>query len=256
MNWLPVFISIGLTVMGFGLAQPKAADYLRASAEVDTAMATFYIENISDCLLESVQVRIAHNSVYFTSDERSLYVALEPGQTGTFVTQLSQVVNADWQWALDSVTLADCSDAGVVTFEHYDFGKPASVEAGAAVPNNVAPVTGRLVYTIQKGDTVFIIAEKYGITARELMDANGLASEALIFGHTLTIPLSLLGDGGTLRNYVVAQGDTLFQISQRFGIGLELIQKLNCLGDESLVKLGQSLQIPPDGTTDVVRTCF
>ena len=254
-KWFPKYLLLSWVVFGLGFAQTNAADLVRASAEVDSFIATFYIENISDCVLESVDVRVAHNSIYFSTDEKNLFVVLQPGETGAFATQLSQVVNDDWQWALDSLTLADCDDAGFVAFEKYDFGAPVATQANATFTTNPATSASRLIYTIEKGDTVFVIAAKFGLTARELMDANGLATEALIYGRTLNVPLTLADEGISYQTHTVSSGDTLFKIAQRYGVPMAAIQSLNCIEDEGIVKLEQDLLIPPEGVTDVVNSC-
>ncbi len=256
-KWFPKYILFTTVFFSLSFAQNDAASYLRASAEVNSYLATFYVENVSDCQLESVQLRIAHNSVYFSTDEISLFVDLAPDAGGTFAARLSQVVNDDWQWALDGVTLKDCDDEGAVEFARYDFGTPVVTEGSASTGFTTNPSTSgpRLVYTIEKGDTVFIIAEKFGISAVELMNANGLASEALIFGRTLNVPLAIADDDVTFKRHRVVAGDTLFKIAQRYGRPMEIVQKVNCIGANGVVKLDQDVRIPPEGVTDVIHSC-
>ncbi len=43
-------------------------------------------------------------------------------------------------------------------------------------------------YLVQRGDTLWAIANKYGITVQELMRANGLNSDLILVGQTLTVP--------------------------------------------------------------------
>ncbi|WP_232699308.1 LysM peptidoglycan-binding domain-containing protein [Brevibacillus daliensis] len=45
-------------------------------------------------------------------------------------------------------------------------------------------------------------------------------------------------------NYVVQPGDTLFSISQRFGVPLSELQRINRIFDPSDVHVGQTLFIP------------
>lgn len=240
------FILITLMASGFAFAQEAdASEFVLASAEVDSFLATFVFENVSECQLDSVNARVAHNKVYLSTDDISLFVDLAPGESGRFAQRLSRVVNPDWQWALDSVTLSDCDAAGEVVFERFSFGEPQAVAA-------VAPTSEALTYTIAKGDTVFIIADKFGITARELMSANGMTSEALIFGRTLTIPSS--ATGSSFRMHTVVEGDTLFSLSQRYETDVAVIEKANCL-ESGVLKLGQELRIPPQGVTDAAASC-
>lgn len=254
MKWVFKSFLLFASLLSLSLAQTKnASSYVIGNADADAAMVTFYLENVSNCQLDTVDVRVAHNSVYFTTDEAHLHVELAPSEIGTFAMRLSQVVNSDWQWVIDGVAVSNCSEAGQINFEKHVFGKPqsAAVAASTTTPSQTVD-GGSLFYTINKGDTVYIIADKFGITARELMNANGLSSEALIFGRTLTIPIS---GSGNFVMHTVASGDTLYSLSQRYGIDIAVLEKANCLGANSVLLLGNQLRIPPAGVSDVATTC-
>ena len=47
---------------------------------------------------------------------------------------------------------------------------------------------GETTYTVQKGDSLYVIANKYGITVDELKAANNLSSNLLNVGQILKIP--------------------------------------------------------------------
>ena len=254
MKWVFKSLILATCLLSLGLAQTRnASSYVIGNAEADAVLVTFYLQNVSDCQLDTVAVRVAHNSVYFTTDEASLHVELEPDEMGTFAMRLSQVVNADWQWVIDSVTLSNCAEAGQIDFEKHIFASLQVPVTTVAISEAAqAAALNRLVYTINKGDTVYLIAEKFGITARELMDANGLSSEALIYGRTLSIPVR--GQTAFVLHTVVS-GDTLFALSQRYGVDISLIEKANCLTENSVLLVGNQLRIPPAGVTDVAVSC-
>ncbi|WP_428564087.1 MAG: LysM peptidoglycan-binding domain-containing protein [Solidesulfovibrio sp. DCME] len=84
----------------------------------------------------------------------------------------------------------------LVAFAILLFATPASAWAGLNVyrADGPAPVLNveqpkPLEYKVQKGDSVAVIAKKFSITAKELMDANGLAdAKKLKAGQTVKIP--------------------------------------------------------------------
>ncbi|HRQ38723.1 MAG TPA: LysM peptidoglycan-binding domain-containing protein [Chloroflexota bacterium] len=47
---------------------------------------------------------------------------------------------------------------------------------------------GPVIYTVQAGDTLFTIARRYGLTLDEIMTINGLTTDSLTTGQTLTLP--------------------------------------------------------------------
>ncbi len=57
-------------------------------------------------------------------------------------------------------------------------------DAAPSPPVPVAPAA----YVVQRGDTLFRIAQRFGVTVRALMDANNLRTEAIFVGQVLAIP--------------------------------------------------------------------
>lgn len=94
-------------------------------------------------------------------------------------------------------------------------------------------------YRVQKGDSLFFIAKRYGVTVSALKSANGLSGNLIYAGQRLTIP-----DGtNTGTRYKVSRGDTLYLISQRFGVSVSSIKSANNLTGNTLYP-GQVLSIP------------
>jgi len=94
-------------------------------------------------------------------------------------------------------------------------------------------------YTVQKGDSLYTIAKKFGTTMEELVNLNNLTDTTLQIGQKLMVPASLLP-----LVYVVKPGDNLYTIAQRFDVTVEAIAKLNNLKNPSLIRPGQELMIP------------
>lgn len=97
------------------------------------------------------------------------------------------------------------------------------------------------VYRVQPGDTLFLLAQRYGVSLQQLEDANGIYSDALYIGQALWIP-----DQGWY--YTVAPGDTLFSVAQRFGTTVSALQDANGLSAGAWLWVGQKLLIVPAST--------
>lgn len=95
-------------------------------------------------------------------------------------------------------------------------------------------------YVVQAGDSLWLIAQRYGTTVQALKNLNGLTSDRLSIGQILKIPVS---HGTSSFPYTVQAGDSLWIIAQRYGTTVEDIKKLNGLTG-NMLNIGQVLQIP------------
>ncbi len=108
-----------------------------------------------------------------------------------------------------------------------------------------------VVYVVQEGDTLFSIAQAYGLTVEELAAANGIEDTTLIsVGQELVIPLFQPEPQPTATSappvYVVQPGDTLTAIAERFQTTVEALVAANDIADPSLIEVGQKLVIPTE----------
>jgi LysM repeat protein len=99
-------------------------------------------------------------------------------------------------------------------------------------------------YSVRRGDSLWIIANRYGTTVEKIKRDNSLRSSTLHPGQKLVLrgsgaPAS--GSGGT---YVVRSGDTLGRIAQRQGVSLNRLMSANGLSSRSTIHPGQKLLIP------------
>lgn len=120
------------------------------------------------------------------------------------------------------------------------FNPPKSAApASPAAPRPSTPgavVVGKT-HTVQQGDTVYAIARKYGINAREIIELNGLQPPyALKLGQKLKIP------GGD--HHSVIPGDTLYSISRRYSVDIPRLMAANGIDQSHGIVIGQILVIP------------
>lgn len=98
-----------------------------------------------------------------------------------------------------------------------------------------------IVYRVQPGDTLYLIAQRHGRDILAIKEASGLKTDLLYPGQRLLIPVASAG----YRPYRVAAGDTLFLLAQRLNTTPEVLKQINGLASEMLLQ-GQLLQLPAD----------
>lgn len=97
-------------------------------------------------------------------------------------------------------------------------------------------------YTVKSGDTLYGIANLYGLTVDELKRLNNLTSNTLSIGQVLKISGSTTPSENE-EYYVVKSGDSLYKIANRFGTTVDELKRLNNLSS-NLLSIGQRLRIP------------
>ncbi len=127
------------------------------------------------------------------------------------------------------------------------------VEAVVRAIANYAGVTyvppeGSNYHVVQKGDSLWSIANRYGVSVAALKAANNLTSDVLQIGQTLIIP-STSNDNTTTTTYTVQSGDTLWSIASRFNISVNQLKNANNLTSDTL-SVGQRLIIPGNASSD------
>ena len=106
------------------------------------------------------------------------------------------------------------------------------------VPNKAENVVENINYIVQKGDNLYSIANKYGVTVDNLKLINNLEDNIITIGQILTIPST-----SNYITYTVKSGDTLWDIARAYNTTVDKIKKINNLST-NLLSIGQKLQIP------------
>lgn len=102
------------------------------------------------------------------------------------------------------------------------------------------PGTDTIEYIVRSGDTLWLLAKRYGTTVDAIKRLNGLTSDLLNIGQILKIPSSQVSP---YFEYTVRSGDTLWLLARRYGTTVDAIKNLNGLASDML-NIGQILKIP------------
>lgn len=110
-------------------------------------------------------------------------------------------------------------------------------------------------YVVQKGDTLYSIANKLGTTVSELKKENNLTSNTLQIGEVLRVPTKEIYEEEE-NVYVVKKGDTLYSIAMANNTTVDELKKANNL-TSNILSTGQLLKIPsallPESTYTVKK---
>jgi LysM repeat protein len=106
-----------------------------------------------------------------------------------------------------------------------------------------------VIHIVQWGESLALIARRYGVSITAIVQANSLANPDYIYaGQRLLIPSgtspAIAPLAGQVTTYVVRSGDTLHVIAHRFATTVNAIVSLNRLLNPNFIYVGQQLQIP------------
>ena len=141
--------------------------------------------------------------------------------------------------------------------------------AGTRIADNAPKISATSEHVVVKGDTLFNIAKRAGVSVDELKAANGMTDNNISLGQTLLIPahvrtivepaansaINVYGNvlqasqpapaSASAPAFAVMPGDTLYSISKRACTTVDALKSANSLLDNA-ISPGQRLALPAD----------
>ncbi len=127
----------------------------------------------------------------------------------------------------------------------------AAIVPGALAASTVTATSAPAVHTVEPGDTVSSIAQRFGLSTASVLALNGLSWRSTIFpGQVLTLTTAPVKTTAPppartqAGRYTIVKGDTVSSVAARFGVSTRSILAANGLDAASIIYPGQSLTIP------------
>jgi len=140
------------------------------------------------------------------------------------------------------------------------------------------PAADYNMHIVNKGETLWSIAQKYNLSVDLILDTNNIANSELIsIGQEMKIPShknaitetnivkqAVINENNSNNNssisnnisppenaepiaYTIKAGDNLWNISRKYGVSVEVMFSVNNIKEKDLLSLGQKIEIPAIG---------
>lgn len=142
-----------------------------------------------------------------------------------------------------TLALSGCSSAQVPVVPPTSAPVLTTLRADLTT-TTIAPIQQERVYVVQAGDTLGLIATRFGITVAALKEANGKTDDVIVPGESLVIPPETIEPGRRAPEfYLVEPGDTLGQIAAEYGVTVADLMEANDK-TSTVLSIGEQLIIP------------
>lgn len=123
-------------------------------------------------------------------------------------------------------------------------GQVLRITTNSNVPGSESNGTRKTYYTVKRGDTLWGISRKYGISVQNIVSWNNIQNPNLIYpGQRLIFYGNYRSSDNGEVYYTVQRGDTLWRIARRYRTCPRRIAKINGITNPNLIYPGQILKI-------------
>jgi LysM repeat protein len=135
---------------------------------------------------------------------------------------------------------------------------PRATDTATPVTSPTAQPEGQIIYTVQEGDTLSLIANQFELSLNELYSYNSLTADSVIqVGQQLLLGFSMLPDGSIPLEgfpsarvlpdstivHTVSAGDSFYAIAATYDLTLEQFYEVSGLDETSILQIGQEVAV-------------
>ncbi len=121
-----------------------------------------------------------------------------------------------------------------------DVNNDAGIEKESQTASNDEDVNyGFTSHIVQQGESLSLLASRYGVSRGQIMSINNLSTTTITPGQSLLIKKEQVADN---KYHTVKPGETLYSIAKKYGVNISKLRELNGIDNRSLLP-GQKILI-------------
>ncbi len=140
---------------------------------------------------------------------------------------------------------------GTIVVATVVFQSEGSTNHVEAATNGAAQQETQKTYTVQPGDTLWGISNRYNIPVSKIKELNQLTSDMIKVGQVLQLQSNQTVAPTT--TYMVKSGDTLYGIARQFNLTVNQLKQLNNISSDTIF-VGQTLRVVTGTQTQTPQT--
>jgi len=240
--------SVGILLTAYS-PQASADEFIYKVQSGDTLWKIASTNNISiqDLLYWN---QLTSNTIY-VGQELVLTTPPSPTTYGTYI-----VKSGDTLFLIaknHNITISELKSINHLTSDMINIGQILNVPKVDAAESTPSAPQETGTYTVVSGDSLSLIAKKYGTTVASLKTLNGLTSDMITVGQVLKVsgtpveqpPIVEQND----KTYTIKSGDSLSLIAKTYGLTVSQLKTYNHLTSDTIY-VGQVLKLTSDGTSE------
>ena len=194
----------------------------------------------ADVLLDEENITEIQSTGTMTTDFNTelIYYTVQSGNT------LGEIA------AMYGTTAQQIADLNGITNINLIYpGERLRIHTNSTVNGSESRQMNEIIYTVERGNTLFQISRAYNVTVESLVELNNISNPNLIYpGEKIKIKGSDSDFLNPMTNtndeyYIVKSGDTLYSIARMYGITVTQILQNNSISNPNLIFPGQRIRI-------------